>query len=280
MQLAGLSTLITGGASGLGLAIARRFLAEGARVALFDVSAGRLDAAGAELGLDVLLQQGDVCRMADNMAAVAAAEFRFGQLDCFIANAGIWDFMTPLADLPDDERLEAAVDQLLAVNVKGYLLGARAALPALARSGGSMIFTLSNAALFVAGGGPLYTASKHAGVGLVRQLAHELAPRIRVNAVAPGAIATDLRGPQALGLADQSIASVPLRELVPHVVPLGFLPEPDAYTGAYVMLASPRDGGCATGSVISIDGGMGVRGFPRAGGGHDLQERFGKDGCQ
>jgi NAD(P)-dependent dehydrogenase (short-subunit alcohol dehydrogenase family) len=272
--LDGETALITGGASGLGLAIARRFLEEGARVAIMDCAPERLAEAQAQLGTEVVAVAGDVTRIADNRRAVAAAEERFGKLDCFVGNAGIWDFMTKLADLPDDEALEGAVEEVLGTNVKGYILGAKAALPALARSGGSMIFTLSNAAFSVAGGGPLYTASKHAGVGLVRQLAHELAPRIRVNAVAPGAIATDLRGPVSLGLASTSIAGVPLADFIPDVVPLGFLPAAEDYTGPYVLLASRRNSSSATASIINIDGGMGVRGFPRPGGGYDLADRF------
>jgi NAD(P)-dependent dehydrogenase (short-subunit alcohol dehydrogenase family) len=272
--LDGETALITGGASGLGLALAHRFLEEGARVAIMDRSPERLAAAHAQLGAEVVAIAGDVTRIADNRRAVAAAEERFGKLDCFVGNAGMWDFMTKLEDLPDDESLESAIDELLGTNVKGYILGAKAALPSLARSGGSIIFTLSNAAFAVAGGGPLYTASKHAGVGLVRQLAHELAPRVRVNAVAPGAISTDLRGPESLGLASTSIAGVPLADFVPEVVPMGFLPAPEEYAGPYVLLASRRNSSSATASIINIDGGMAVRGFPRPGAGYDLAARF------
>lgn len=68
-----------------------------------------------------------------------------------------------------------------------------------------MIFTLSNAAWYPGGGGPLYTASKHAATGLIRQLAYELAPKVRVNGVGPCGMASDLRGPQALGQSETSI---------------------------------------------------------------------------
>ena len=74
--------------------------------------------------------------------------------------------------------IEEAFDEMFAVNVKGYLLGAKAALPELVATGGNMVFTLSNSSFLPDGGGPLYVASKHACLGLVRQLAHELAPRI------------------------------------------------------------------------------------------------------
>jgi 2,3-dihydroxy-2,3-dihydrophenylpropionate dehydrogenase len=111
---------------------------------------------------------------------------RFGRLDCFIGNAAIWDHGATLIGRGGEE-LERGFDELFAINVKGYLLGAKAAAQALIASEGSIIFTLSNSAFYPGGGGPLYTASKHAGVGLVRQLAYELAPKVRVNAVAPAA---------------------------------------------------------------------------------------------
>jgi NAD(P)-dependent dehydrogenase (short-subunit alcohol dehydrogenase family) len=81
--------------------------------------------------------------------------------------------------------------------VKGYLLAAGAAWPELVRTEGSIVMTLSNASFYVNGGGPVYTAAKHAAVGLVRELTYELRPRVRVNGVAPGRMNTDLRGPQA-----------------------------------------------------------------------------------
>ncbi len=80
----------------------------------------------------------------------------------------------------------------------------------MARAGedsGSIVMTLSNASFYVNGGGPIYTAAKHACLGLMRELAYELAPHVRVNAVAPGGMNTDLRGPEAIGLADRSIAA-------------------------------------------------------------------------
>jgi NAD(P)-dependent dehydrogenase (short-subunit alcohol dehydrogenase family) len=133
-----------------------------------------------------------------------------------------------------------------------------------------MIFTVSNAGFYVAGGGPLYTASKHAVVGLIRQLGFELAPKIRVNGVAPGAIPSDIRGPRALGMEARSIASIPLGEFVEQFIPLGRLPQASDYTGSYVLLASESNSSTATGSIINCDGGMGVRGFPKPSGGSNL----------
>jgi len=261
--------LVTGGASGLGRAIVERFLEEGARVAILDRSRERTNELAARLGPNVAAIVGDVTLLADHQRAVAETVSRFGHLDCFVGNAGIWDFNSSLVDLPED-RISEAFDELFAVNVKGYLLGAKAAYKELAKSRGSIVFTVSNAGFYPCGGGPLYTASKHAVVGLIRQLAYELAPKIRVNGVAPGAIPTDLRGPQSLQMAQRSISSIPLKEAVERGSPLGKLPEPRDYTGSYVLLASSENSSTATGGVIICEGGMGVRGFGDAAGGRNL----------
>jgi len=267
--LEGKVALITGGGSGLGRAIVTRFLEEGARVSVLDRSAAACEQLRTELGATASVTEGDVTALADNRRAVADCVTRFGRLDCFIGNAGIWDFSLPLVKLPDD-RISEAFDEVFAINVKGYLLGAKAAVTELLKTRGSIIYTVSNAGFYVAGGGPLYTASKHAVVGLVRQLAFELAPKIRVNGVAPGAIPTDIRGPRSLGMEGRSIAAIPLGDFVAKFIPLGKLPEPRDYTAHYVLLASSENSPTATGSIINCDGGMGVRGFPRAAGGYDL----------
>lgn len=252
--------LITGGASGLGLAIATRFIAEGARVVLFDKSSERLNEAVHDSGDRMIGVVGDVRSYADNKSAVEAAVAKFGRLDSFIGNAGIWDYSTSLLDLPED-RIDAAFTELFDINVKGYVLGAKAAAPALSESGGSIIFTLSNAAFHPAGGGPLYTATKHAAVGLIRQLAYELAPKVRVNGVAPAAVPSDLRGPAALGLEGQSLAQIPLRDMVEGRLPIPFLPEASDYAGYYVLLASKANSRTMTGAAIESDCGFGVRGL-------------------
>jgi len=268
------AVLITGGASGLGRAIVTRFVEEGARVAVLDRSADRLAALSADFGDQVVAVVGDVRLHADNAKAVAAAVERFGKLDCAIGNAGIWDYSTSLDDLPA-ERIDAAFDELFQVNVKGYLHLAKAALPALVRSSGALIFTVSNAGFDPAGGGPLYTASKHAVVGLIRQLAYELAPAVRVNGVAPGPIETDLRGPGALGLADRSIASVNLTANAGPAMPIGFVPATADYAGGFVFLASRRDSRPATGGVLKLDAGIAIRGIGRASAGGRLAAKYG-----
>lgn len=271
--LAGEAVLITGGASGLGQAIAERFLEEGANLAVLDRTPERLaDLAAANPGR-IEVVAGDVRVLTDNQAAVDACVARFGKLDCAIGNAGIWDYSMSLDALPA-ERLDAAFDELFHVNVKGYLHLAKAALPALVRSAGALIFTVSNAGFDPAGGGPLYTASKHAVVGLIRQLAYELAPAVRVNGVAPGPIETDLRGPGALGMADRSIGGINLAASAGPAVPLGKVPATADYAGGYVFLASRRDSRPATGGVLSLDTGIAVRGIGRASAGGGLVAKY------
>jgi len=272
-RLDGQVTLITGGASGLGRAIVARFIAEGACVAVLDASAPKLQQLSADFGDRVLAVHGDVRSLPDNESAVARCESVFGKLDCAIGNAGIWDYSVALVDLPAD-AIDAAFDELFHVNVKGYLLLARAATPALVRSEGALLLTISNAGFYPAGGGPLYTASKHAAVGLVRQLAFELAPSVRVNGVAPGGIHTDLRGPKSLGLAERSIATLDMGKTADQWLPIGRLPTAEEYAGAYVFFATRGDCAPATGSVLNFDGGVGVRGFGEPTGGRALKERF------
>ncbi|MGH7947958.1 MAG: 3-(cis-5,6-dihydroxycyclohexa-1,3-dien-1-yl)propanoate dehydrogenase, partial [Candidatus Binataceae bacterium] len=235
--LDGQVALVTGGASGLGRAIVERFLEEGAHVGILDRARDRSEQLARELGERVTATVGDVTSLPDNQRAVQSVVKRFGKLDCFVGNAGIWDFSTSLAELPD-AAINSAFDELFGVNVKGYLLGAKASYRELAKSRGSIIFTVSNAGFYPCGGGPLYTASKHAVVGLIKQLAYELAPKIRVNGVAPGAIPSDLRGPATLGMAQRSISDVPLAKFVEQGSPLARMPQPRDYTGHYVLLAS------------------------------------------
>lgn len=268
-RLAGQSVLITGGGSGLGLAILRRFLAEGARVGVLERDAGRVERLNADFPDSVVAVQGDVRSHADNVRAVDAALAAFGKLDCFIGNAAIWDHGATLVDRSGEE-LDRGFDELFAINVKGYVLGAKAAVAALIESEGSMIFTLSNSAFYPGGGGPLYTASKHAGVGLVRQLAYELAPKVRVNAVAPSGMASDLRGPAALGQDNQAIMDSRSPETIRAILPLQFFPDPDDFTGPYVMLASRADNRTLSGVFVNADCGLGIRGIRHVAGGLHL----------
>src|SRR5579872_4858539 len=136
--------LVTGGASGLGRAIVERFLDEGARLVVLDRTPERLaELAGANPDR-LAVVAGDVREIADNQRAVETCLARYGRLDCAIGNAGIWDYSVSLDALPA-EQIAAAFDEVFRVNVMGYLNLAKAGLPALVRSSGSVIFTVSNA---------------------------------------------------------------------------------------------------------------------------------------
>lgn len=267
--LEGTVTLISGGASGLGRALVDRFIAEGSQVAVLDKSKDKLAAMEGELGDKVLLVHGDVRNYDDNTQAVAETVARFGKLDTFIGNAALWDYSTKLVDLPGD-RASDAFDEVFGVNVKGYMLGAKAAVGELAKTGGSMIFTVSNAGFYPDGGGVLYTGSKHAVVGLIKQLAFEFAPKVRVNGVAPGFVPSDMRGPAALGLDEMSFSSLDLTELIKTMMPLAAVPTAADYAGNYVLLASKANSSTATGAIINCDGGIGIRGLTQPSGGADL----------
>jgi cis-2,3-dihydrobiphenyl-2,3-diol dehydrogenase len=272
-KLEGEVVLITGGASGLGRAIVERFIEEGARVVVLDRSTDRLGTLSAAHQGVIEPIVGDVRSLADNMSAIDRCFAKFGKLDCAIGNAGIWDYSLSL-DAIEPERIDSAFDEIFHVNVKGYLNLAKVALPALVRSNGALIFTVSNAGFGPAGGGPLYTASKHAVVGLIRQLAYEFAPAVRVNGVAPGPIETDLRGPEALGMAQRSIGSIDLASVAAPNVPLGKVPTPSDYAGGYLFLATRRDSRPATGGVLNLDSGIGVRGIGRPAGGAKLAAKY------
>jgi NAD(P)-dependent dehydrogenase (short-subunit alcohol dehydrogenase family) len=269
--LEGQTAIVTGGASGLGRAVVDRFVQEGARVVVLDRSAEHIEKLKADHDRrTVVTVKGDVTSPSANERAVAAAVKAFGQLDVFVGNAGIWDYSIPLAHLPID-MLPEVFDEVFGVNVKGYILGTKAALPELVKSRGCVIYTLSNAAFDPAGGGAFYTASKHAVRGLVTQLAYELAPKVRVNGVAPGGCGTDLRGPKCLGFDRVSLGGIPgIDDLVKMVTPLGFLPAAEDYAGLYVLLASRENSRTVTGSILRGDGGIGVRGLTQARGGDDL----------
>ncbi|NVH72153.1 3-(cis-5,6-dihydroxycyclohexa-1,3-dien-1-yl)propanoate dehydrogenase [Paraburkholderia sp. JPY432] len=256
--------LITGANSGIGLAVLRRFLQEGAKgVGALVRSAQGADALRQEFGNRVAVTVGDVRSVTANEEAVAATLSAFGKLDTLVGNAGVWDYFASLRKFSDGDQLADTFREVFDVNVMGYLLAAYAAAPALRETRGSMIFTLSNSSFYAGGGGPVYVASKHACVGMIRQLAYELAPDVRVNGVAPGGTATPLKGPESLGKHDARLSEIPgFSDAVADAVPLGFMAQPEDHTGHYVLLASRTNSCATTANIIQSDGGWEVRGRP------------------
>lgn len=255
--LTGEVALVVGAASGIGRAVAERFLDEGAHLVALDLDGELLAPLAAARPERVEALAGDATEAAPCAAAVERALARFGRLDVLVHCAGRFDFralVEPLAAA----NLAAAFDEIFSVNVKSALLAVHAAAKALRTSRGSAIFTLSSSAVHPEGAGVLYGASKWALRGLVVHLARELAPEVRVNGVAPGGTAsTRLAGLRSL---DQrhTVADVADRDARLAVGNLlGALPVPADHAGAYVFLASRELSPLLTGTVLCSDGGRG-----------------------
>lgn len=253
--------IVTGAAGGIGQGIVRRYVQEGARVIAADLNVQPLQTLESLHPESIVAIRADVGQPADNRLLVAAALERFGKLDVFCANAGIYDQNVALCELTDSQ-IDTGFDEIFAINVKSILYAAAASFEALLETRGCLIATASFASTSPAGGGVLYTASKHAVVGVVKQLAYEFAPDIRVNAIAPGIAPTTLRGVAALG--QQPKDSV--LDGTERAIPLQKIPDSDAYGGLYALLASREDAGHITGAVYTADSGLAVRGMARPGG--------------
>lgn len=187
MDRTGQVALVTGGASGIGAATARRLAAAGARVVLADLDGSAAEAVAAEIGGRAIA--GDVSDPAFLPSAVAATEEEFGRLDIVFLNAGVTAGQSGVADLD-----LAAYRRIVGVNLDHVVFGTAATVPALRRAGGGRIVaTASLAGLTALPGDALYTATKHAVVGYVRSAAPVLAADgIVVNAVCPGFADTPL----------------------------------------------------------------------------------------
>lgn len=254
-RLPGYRAIVTGAGSGIGRAVVRRYLAEGAQVlAVVRREASR--AALEEEGAQVLV--GDVARYETAERAVEQAVSQFGGLDVYVANAGLWDFHKR-TEKQSPVELAQAFEEIFGVNLMGTLYGARAALAALRASSGTLIATGSNASFLAGGGGALYTASKFALRGLVMQLAREFAPDVRVNAVAPGATDTAISGAAALGQSEREMNAdaARLSAMASHI-PLGRVSSPEDHAALYVLLASRTEGAYMTGAMLLSDGGLTV----------------------
>lgn len=250
--------LITGGGSGLGLGIARHFLGEGARLAILEISEEKLATLKDEFGDEVLLVAGDVTQLTDLQACRQAVLDRFGRLDALVGAHGIFDGNIPLRDVPLD-RIESLFDEVLHVDVLGYILAARVFLEDLEKTDGAIVLTSSTAAYAADGGGLFYTAAKGAVRSVINQLAFEFGPKVRVTGVAPSGIAnSQLRGPATLGLENQRQSDIPKDAFLQHFLSLTLvksLPAPEEYAPLYAYLASRRNT-TMTGQTIIADQGL------------------------
>ncbi|WP_206189971.1 SDR family oxidoreductase [Streptomyces griseoruber] len=248
--------LVTGGSSGIGEAVVHDLAAHGYGVVVLDRREPERP-----FPEGTVLVRGDVCPAEDNEEAVAAALRRHGRLNLFAGNAGVHDAAAGPRDLPAPDLAEV-VRQVLEIDVVGYVLGARAAVGPLERTGGAMVFTLSDASFLVSGNGAgvAYAAAKHAALGVVRHLAADLAPRVRVNAVAPGGVVTGLRAVVGADRPTRTVYDRPagITRTIQEFNPLGVVLTPDQLAPLYRFLASASAAGM-TGEVLRPDGGLAVR---------------------
>lgn len=248
-KLAGQVALITGGASGIGKAIAEVFLEEGARVVIGDVAKERLDDTVAELSAkgDIAGVSGDVRSMTDAGEMVAAAVGRHGRLDILVCNAGITSVM-PIQELGEQEW-----DAVLTTNVKGMFTMVKHAVPQMIGQGGGKIITLGSEMGFVAvPESPAYNASKGAVIMFTKSIAIDLIRHnIRVNALCPGVTRTPLLQAEV----DNSLDPEKTAAEQASWAPIMRVADAREIAKGALFLASD-DSSFAVGSTLVLDGGF------------------------
>jgi meso-butanediol dehydrogenase/(S,S)-butanediol dehydrogenase/diacetyl reductase len=237
------TVLVTGAASGIGLATARRFLDEGARVVMLDIDEAGLKKAAAGLPQDrVLVQAGDTADKETAVTAVKAAVDRFGRLDILINNAGVaveGDIM---------QTSEEDFDRVLAVNVAGYFHMAKAAMPELVKVRGSIVMTSSVSGLGGDWNTFAYNTSKGAVSNMVRAMALDAGKDgVRVNAVNPSFTKT--------GMTEDMLKDAELVAKFKERMPLGAPEDPEGVAAAIAFLAS-EDARLITGVNLPVDAGV------------------------
>lgn len=243
-QLSGKVAVITGGNSGLGLATAKRFVAEGASVFITGRRQDELDKAVAEIGGDVTAVQADSSNLADLDRLYEIIRREKGRLDIVFANAGILEKGTI------GEIVEDSVDRLLDINVKGLVFTVQKALPLLV-DGGAILLTSSMVAGKGLPGNSIYAATKASIRSLARGWMVDLKDRrVRVNAISPGAIET----PGLKGAAASSDAAQDMLDHFASLIPAGRVGKPDEVAKVAVFLASDN-ASYINGADIAVDGG-------------------------
>lgn len=241
--------LVTGGGRGLGAAIARAYAEHGAAGSVSDLDEASARE-GAPEGWHALAA--DVTAEAEVAGAVAETVSRFGRLDVVVANAGLVPHWRETRELDLDEW-----DRIFAVNVRGVAATIKHAIPALRERGGSIVVMASLNAWRAHPHQGLYTSSKHAVLGLARAAALDLGRfGIRVNALAPGAVATDaLLGRMEYRAERGGLSAAEALERAAAETALGRMATEEDVAGAAVFLASDLSSGI-TGALIPIDAGL------------------------
>lgn len=237
--------IVTGGGSGIGRASARAFAAEGAKVMVAEIVEARGHEVVAEIeaaGGTARFSRVDVSDSASVNALVENTVATWGRLDVYFSNAGVSGSSDTASQISDASWLST-----IGINLSGCFYGARAALPHLAKTQGNILMTASVASFRGGAADAGYTASKHGVVGLVNQIACECgAQGVRVNAVAPGAIRTNIQ-PERMALPE-------VDQFIRTVTPLGRWGTVEEIAKAALFLASD-DASYVTGTVLRVDGG-------------------------
>ena len=237
--------VVTGGNSGIGLATARAFAREGAKVAITGRSDATLKAAQRELGPDVLVLKADFSQVSEIAKAMDRIKERFGRIDVLFVNAGVGKFV------PFEDVTEAFFDETMATNLKGAFFTVQKALPLLSR-GAAVVLNASINAHMGLPGSTVYGASKAAVVNLAKTLSADLLQRgIRVNVVSPGPVATPIL--DRMGLPEE--ATRQLKEQITERVPLKRFGQPDEIAAAVLYLSS-SESAFVVGTELVVDGGM------------------------
>jgi NAD(P)-dependent dehydrogenase (short-subunit alcohol dehydrogenase family) len=245
MRLKDKVAVVTGAGSGIGLAVARRFVAEGARVVAVDWHAEAMAAAAREIGGSIIGMTGNVADEGDSNAMIDRALAEFGRLDILVNNAGVMDLFESVADVGNDTWRRC-----MSVNVDGPMYAMRRAVPLmLAQGGGSIVNIASVAAIGGGAAGAAYTTSKHALIGLTRSTAYQYARLgLRCNALAVGGVNTNIMDSVAGSVLDQAA----LGRLGPYHASNPGMLEPDDIASAVLFLASD-EARHLNGAVLPVD---------------------------